>query len=118
MSNDPWSRPTLDDLKQVLESIGRTESDNQRTVDRLELTVPAEITTSRGNTVSAVTREISRTGVGLLHRGAVTPGEVTLRMASDSREYRYRVHLEWCHPCENGFFMSGGKFLKKLDHNE
>lgn len=113
LSPDPWSRPSVYDLRAVLESIEKVEGSNLRTHERIELTVPAEITTMRGNTVSAMTREISRFGIGLLHRGSVSPGEVTVKMASESREYTYRVVLDWCMPCENGMFMSGGRFLKK-----
>lgn len=115
MSNDPWSRPSLEDLQRILESIVDTGAVNVREVDRLELCVPAEITTLRGNTISAMTREISRTGIGLVHRGSISPGEVVLKMASETREFRYRVLIEWCHPCENGMFMSGGRFLQKSD---
>lgn len=110
--DDPWSRPTITDLRSVLESIEKADTENLRAHERIELNVPAEIVTRRGNTVAAVTREISRLGIGLLHRGAVTPGEVTVRMASETREYTYRVALEWCTPCDNGMFMSGGRFLK------
>lgn len=111
MADDPWSRPSLDDLRQVLESIGKPEVSNLRTNERLELSVPAEIKTGRGNTISAMTREISRTGIGMLHRGAVQIGETSVRMASETREFEYRVLIEWCHPCDNGMFMSGGRFL-------
>ncbi|MGD9853315.1 MAG: PilZ domain-containing protein [Planctomycetaceae bacterium] len=111
MSDDLWSRPTLSDLRAVLESIGKSEAEHGRTAERLELSVPAEITTSRGNTISAMTREISRHGIGLLHRGSLTPAEVTVRMASETREFNYRVAIEWCHPCENGMFISGGRFV-------
>ena len=113
--SDPWSRPSLEDLKQILESIGKGDEDHNRAAERLDLSVPAEVVTSRGSTVPAMTREISRFGIGLLHRGSVTPGEVTVKMASDTREYRYLVKLEWCSPFENGMFMSGGQFLGKLD---
>ena len=113
MPADPWSRPSIDDLKQILESIEKADSENLRDSERLELSVPAEVTTSRGNVVSAMTREISRTGIGLLHRGSIGPGEVVVRMASESREFAYRVLLEWCRPCENGMFMSGGRFIGK-----
>ena len=108
---DPVSRPTLDDLRFVLDSIGKTDCENMRANERLELSVPAEIKTQRGNTISAMTREISRTGIGMLHRGSVSPGLVTVRMASESRQFEYRVQLEWCSPCDNGMFMSGGKFV-------
>ncbi|MCP4786552.1 MAG: PilZ domain-containing protein [Fuerstiella sp.] len=115
MTQDPWSRPTLEDLKDVLESIGKPDVTNLRTNERLELSVPAEIKTQRGNTISAMTREISRTGIGMLHRGSVSPGEATVRMASETREFEYRVLIEWCHPCDNGMFMSGGRFLSGDD---
>ena len=32
-------------------------------------------------------------------------------MASETREFEYRVAVEWCQPCSNGMFMSGGRFL-------
>ncbi len=101
----------MDDLRRVLESIGKTNVSNSRANERLELSVPAEIRTQRGNTIAAMTREISRTGIGLLHRGAVPPGEVVVKMASETREFQYRVRIEWCTPCDNGMFMSGGCFL-------
>ncbi|QDT47003.1 PilZ domain-containing protein [Symmachiella dynata] len=118
MSSDPWSRPTTDDLKRVLESIGDSEDHHDRAVERLDLSVPAEIVTSRGNIIACMTREISRLGIGLLHKGSVTPGVVLVKLASDSREFHYRVQLEWCHPCEGGMFISGGTFLEKVDPNE
>jgi len=116
MTVDPWSRPTIKDLQQVLESIEHPELfDDVRAAERLELSVPAEVLTGRGNTISAMTREISRYGIGLLHRGNLALGEVLVRMASETREFEYRVLIEWCSPCENGMFMSGGRFLRESD---
>ncbi|MGQ0636998.1 MAG: PilZ domain-containing protein [Planctomycetaceae bacterium] len=114
MAGDPWSRPTMDDLKRVLDSIDPAPEPHNREVERIELAVPAEIITSRGNVVAAMTREISRQGIGLMHRGSITPGEVRVKLASDTREFEYRVKLEWCYPCERGMFLSGGRFLAKL----
>jgi hypothetical protein len=117
-ASDPWSRPSVRDLREVLESIERRDGSNLRTHERIELTVPAEITTARGNTIPAMTREISRYGMGLLHRGSVSMGEVTVKMASESREYCYRLAVEWCMPCENGMFISGGRFINKSSEDE
>ena len=112
MPTDAWSRPTLRDLHAVLESVGSPEPfDDQRTVPRLELCVPAEVRTARGNTVPAMTREISRGGIGLLTRGSLTPGYCRVKMASETREFDYRVEVEWCRPVDNGMFLSGGKFV-------
>jgi len=113
MGTDPFRRPTVDDIKEVFDSFIKETFENGREVERLELSVPAEITTARGNIISAMTREISRQGIGLLHRGSVTPGEVPVKMASETREFEYLVELEWCSPCENGMFISGGKFIGK-----
>ncbi len=115
MSHDPWSRPTVDDLKRILEAIGRSDETHNRVAERIELSVPAEIVTTRGNVVSAMTREISRSGIGFVHRGAVNPGEVRVKLASDTREFEYTVHLEWCTPCDGGMFISGGRFLGKIE---
>ncbi len=111
--SDPWSRPSVADLRAILEGIEKQEEINLRSHERIELNVPAEIVTRRGNTVEAMTREISRLGIGLIHRGSLSPGEVTVKMASESRQYTYRVQLEWCTPCDHGMFISGGRFLGK-----
>ncbi len=39
MTQDPWSRPTIDDLRRVLESIGKPNVSNVRANERLELSV-------------------------------------------------------------------------------
>ncbi len=118
MSADPWSRPTVKDLQMILESIEKNHGENNRNSERLELQVPAEIVTSRGNTISAVTREISRSGIGLFHKGAISPGMVTVKMASESRDFEYKVLVEWCTPCDGGMFISGGSFLTKEGDDE
>ena len=114
MSSDPWARPTIEDLKRILESIGKSSDVHNRTVERIELSVPAEITTDRGNVVAAMTREISRNGIGFVHRGSIGNSEVTVKLASDTREFEYKVQLEWCSPCEGGMFLSGGRFLGRV----
>lgn len=114
MQTDPWSRPSVDDLKRILEGIGRSDENHNRVVERIELSVPAEIRTARGNTIAAMTREISRSGIGFLHRGTISPGEVTVKLASDTREFEYSVQMEWCTPVDNGMFLSGGRFLGKV----
>ena len=115
MSADPWSRPTLSDLRRILESIEPSAETHNRQAERIELSVPAEIVTARGNTIAAMTREISRSGIGLVHKGSIAIGEVRIKLASDTREFEYSVRIEWCHPCEGGMFLSGGRFLAKLD---
>jgi len=118
MSDDPWSRPSVEDLKRILESIGASEETHDRATERIELSVPAEITTSRGNTVAAMTREISRAGIGFVHRGSISPGTVHVRLASDTREFQYSVYVEWCSPADNGMFLSGGRFVTHINSDD
>lgn len=118
MPRDPWTRPTLEDLRAILESLGKSDKTHDRSAERLELSVPAEVSTLRGNTVSAMTREISRFGIGLLHPGYINPGDVTVRMASETRQFTYRVRIEWCHPAPNGMFLSGGRFVDEGNTSE
>ncbi len=113
MEDDYFSAPTFTDLRKVEESFrGEKKKNYRRKDERLSLNVPAQITTQRGNTVSALTRDISKKGIGLLHRGSLTPNqEVLIRMASETREYQYRLLIIWCQPCTNGMCISGGKFI-------
>lgn len=117
MTTDAWSRPTLDDLKEVLAAFQSSDEKpaHNRAAERLELSVPADVVTSRGNKVPAMTRDISRFGIGLLFRGSISPGEITVTMASDTREYKYRVQLHWSQPTTNGMWIGGGEFLGKLE---
>ena len=115
MPADLWSRPTLADLHEVLESVHSGPPDaDQRAVPRLELCVPAEVKTLRGNTVPAMTREISRGGLGLLTRGRLNVGFCRVKMSSETREFDYRVEIEWCRPTEHALWLSGGRFVTEL----
>lgn len=116
MATDAWSRPTLDELKEVLASFRTVDEKpiHNRCAERLELSVPADVFTSRGNIVPAMTRDISRLGIGLLFKGSISPGEITVTMASDTREYKYRVLLHWSQPTTNGMWIGGGEFIGKL----
>ena len=112
MPADVWSRPTLSDLHEVLASVGQDPPvADLRSVPRLELCVPAEVKNLRGNVVPAMTREISRGGLGLLTRGALSLGYCRVKMASETREFDYRVEIEWCRPTDNGMWLSGGRFV-------
>lgn len=109
-------RPEITDIKRIAKSFEVYHGDDRRIAERLELTVPGEIRTSRGNIVLVLTRNISRFGVGLIHRGLITPQkEVQLTLRSDTREFVYNVMIEWVEPQPNGFCISGGKFVPKAD---
>ena len=35
----------------------------------------------------------------------------------ETRQFEYRVQIEWCHPCEKGMSISGGRFLTSQTAN-
>ena len=115
MSNNPWSRPTVHDLRVVLKGIDKFDGTDLRVQERMELTVPAEIVTQRGNSIPAITRELNHLGIGLLHSGSISLEEVAVKIATELQEYSYPVFIEWCVPCENGMFLSGGRFMSQPD---
>ncbi len=61
---------------------------------------------------SGFSREISQTGIGLLHRYELLRDEVLVTIASgQSYSVNLRTQILWCHPLGEGWFVSGGEFL-------
>ncbi len=64
---------------------------------------------------SAFSREISKTGMGLLHNMPLEPGEMTLAILGPVGEVcRFRMQLIWCRPCGEGWYLSGGQFIEVI----
>lgn len=62
--------------------------------------------------VSAFVREISPTGIGLLHIIPLRVGDVIVTIKGDSGDStRLRSEIKWCQPCGEGWYLSGGRFL-------
>jgi hypothetical protein len=67
---------------------------------------------------SAFSREISPSGIGLLHNMPLDPSEVTLAILGPRGEAcRFRTHIMWCRPCGEGWYLSGGRFLEAIGEN-
>lgn len=65
-----------------------------------------------GTRYAAFTREISDSGLGLLQKVQVMPGEIEVAMQTKGRcSIRARVQIIWCEPCGHGWFISGGQFV-------
>lgn len=106
MLSDPWSRPTLEDLRRVDESQIPASRSIPSDASRFPCCIPAELITSRGNSISAMTREIGPSGLALVHKGSVPLGAARLRLASERDELVYWAHVETCVPCMGGLFHS------------
>ncbi|MEX0678682.1 MAG: PilZ domain-containing protein [Pirellulales bacterium] len=73
---------------------------------------PISIEMDDGHKYSAFTREISDTGIGLIHNMDLNEGEVEITIRSDcGYSIRIRTQIVWCADCGEGWFISGGRFV-------
>jgi hypothetical protein len=60
----------------------------------------------------AFTRELSTSGIGLLHNVPLEPGAHSVAIHFEQGEsYSFPTEILWSRPCGGGWFLSGGKFL-------
>ena len=72
---------------------------------------PVSIKLADGHQYSAFTREISETGIGLIHNMDLNEGEVEISVRSDcGHSVRMRTRIAWCVACDEGWYISGGEF--------
>lgn len=57
-------------------------------------------------------REVSETGIGLLHNFPLRAGEIDVTIPTE-QGYSVRIHTRiiWCTPCGEDWFISGGEFV-------
>jgi len=80
---------------------------------------PVTVTLEGQQQFSCFSRDISPSGIGLLHYMAVEPGEVVLTIPSKScRHVRIRAKIVWCRPCGEGWYLSGARFLDVISPSE
>jgi hypothetical protein len=60
--------------------------------------------------ISVFTRELSNSGIGLLHAVPLERGEVAVTVLSRGRSIIFRTYILWCKPCGD-WHLSGGQFL-------
>jgi hypothetical protein len=66
----------------------------------------------RSRRFSAFAREISRSGIGLLHNMKLSPGPATLVIVSSNGARRqFSAEVVWCRPMGEGWFISGCRFV-------
>ncbi len=103
--------------EQINELMVQARSDDQmdrRGAARYPFFRPVTLTPAGGDLGPhhAFTRELSTTGVGLLHSVRLTPGVFTVSvLLDDGRRTSLPTELLWCRPCGEGWYLSGGKFL-------
>ena len=62
--------------------------------------------------LSGFSREISETGIGLLHNAELRNSEVEVTIPTEQGySVQIRTEIVWCTPCGEGWYISGGRFL-------
>ena len=73
---------------------------------------PVSIELADGHQYSAFTREISETGIGLIHNIDLNDREVEISIPGEGGySIRVRTRIVWCQACGEGWFISGGQFV-------
>lgn len=109
------TRPIWEEQLQTLMFEARSDDQlDRRGAARYPFFRPVRIVPAEGRLAehTAFTRELSTTGVGLLHNVRLRPGLVTIALRTqDGDEVRLPTEILWCRPCGDGWYVSGGKFI-------
>jgi PilZ domain len=63
---------------------------------------------------SCFSKDISPSGIGLLHCMEIEPGEVVLTIGGTMAATKIRCEIIWCQPCGEGWYTSGARFIKLI----
>jgi hypothetical protein len=90
---------------------------NRRMHHRFPFVRPASLEDTHGNQHSVYCRDISRGGIGFVHRELLVPGRFTVSLKSvEGAEISGTADLKRCKPLGDGWFASGGRFpLEELE---
>jgi hypothetical protein len=105
----------LKDITEFLIAVAKGTEEEQRRQDRTPYFCPVTLKFDDDTPYrfSAFTREICSSGVGLLHPMDIKPGEVTVTFRPYPNEViRLAVQIHWCQPCGEGWYISGGTFVR------
>jgi hypothetical protein len=103
--------------EQIQELMAQARADDQmdrRGAARYPFFRPASLANDREDLGAhqAFTRELSMTGVGLLHNIPVSIGPIKVAIRyGDGQVAALPAEILWCRPCGDGWYVSGGKFI-------
>ena len=73
---------------------------------------PVTIQTAQNKQLEAFSREISESGIGLVHNFPLPLQDVELRISHEhGYTIRVRARILWCQECGQGWYITGGKFV-------
>lgn len=61
--------------------------------------------------ISVFTRELSKTGIGLLHAAPLERGEAAIALQTRGGLVTLRTYILWCQSCGPQWYLSGGQLL-------
>ncbi|MGE0608189.1 MAG: PilZ domain-containing protein [Pirellulales bacterium] len=91
--------------------------DDRRDAERVPFFGPVIVRPVHGEhpRVSAFTRDISSTGIGLLQIMPLSKGQVVVELTPPfGPRVAILTEILWCHSCGEGWYTSGGQFLDIL----
>ena len=100
-------------IHDLLEQAKSNDLADRRAEQRHPFFVPVNVTPLNGanRCFSAFSRELSLSGIGLLHSVALQRGPVRLRLTSaDGSTLQATAEIVWCRPAGEGWFLSGARF--------
>ena len=100
-------------IAQLIEEDSQLGACERRRESRYPYFQAVTVVSDNGNrSLAGMTRQISSSGIGLLHCGPLGKGHVSVTLHG---EFGYAVTLPiekvWCRPCGPYWFLSGGRFL-------
>ena len=114
----PASTAIADEALNLLDAMDLLFSEAKAIEDqRTELRQPffrsvsIELPDDSSKSFSAFSRDLSPTGIGLLHNMPLEPGMAIVSIPIGPGEtVRLWTRIKWCRPCGQGWYTSGGQF--------
>jgi hypothetical protein len=98
-------------IYQLIVEAQNNEKRDRRVEVRFAFFRPVSVHTHDGHAFSAFSREISASGVGLIHNMPLERGEVQITISHEhGYSIRVRTEIMWCQSCGEGWYISGGRF--------
>ena len=108
-----FGQPALRETVRIMLKDAKFVDEERRKQGRLPYFHPVMIKLDEGEELySALTRDVSATGMGLLHWMPIESQVITVIChLHNEAVVRLRVDIDWCMSCGEGWYISGGEFL-------
>ncbi|MEZ6118260.1 MAG: hypothetical protein R3C28_17050 [Pirellulaceae bacterium] len=100
-----------EEIQRLLQHAHRVDSE-RRSEGRTSLLQPVIVKPQTDqHSLTAFSRDVSSSGIGLLHQFPLPPQSVTIYTNLEESEIcQIDVEIQWCLPCSEGWYISGGRF--------